>query len=200
MSKQEFLASLFEKLDGMPKDDVDERVSFYGEMIDDRVEEGISEDEAVAELGSADEIAFQIMSEIPLVKLVKEKVKPKRALSVWEITLLVLGSPLWLSLLIAALAVIISMYAVIWCIILSLWTTELAIGVCSLAGVISFGAFVIQGNIASGVAMLGAGLVCASITVLGFFGCKKATEAFLALTKKLVTRIKSHFANKKEAA
>ena len=65
-------------------------------MIDDRMEEGLAEEEAVSSFGTPEEIADQILSEIPLSRLVRERVKPKRALKAWEIVLLVLGSPVWL--------------------------------------------------------------------------------------------------------
>ena len=42
MSKQAFLARLRKELSGLPKDDIEERLAFYEEMIDDRTEEGLS--------------------------------------------------------------------------------------------------------------------------------------------------------------
>ena len=42
MTKKEFLSALREKMAGLPKDDVDDRIAFYSEMIDDRMEEGLS--------------------------------------------------------------------------------------------------------------------------------------------------------------
>ena len=76
MRKQEFLTALQTRLSGLPQEDVEERVSFYGEMIDDRVEEGLSEEDAVTAIGPIDAIAEQTLSEIPLTKLVREKVRP----------------------------------------------------------------------------------------------------------------------------
>ena len=100
MDKQEFLSKLRAKLFGLPQKELEERLSFYSEMIDDRIEEGLSEETAVKELGAVYEVAGQIIAEIPLSKLVKERIKPKRALNVWEIVLLAIGSPIWLSLMI----------------------------------------------------------------------------------------------------
>ena len=120
MCKQEFLAQLRQGLSGLPQEDIEERLTFYSEMLDDRIEEGLSEEDAVAQIGTVEKIVSQIMSEIPLTKLVKEKVKPKRALRAWEIVLLILGSPIWLSLLIAAAAVVLSVYAAIWSVMLSM--------------------------------------------------------------------------------
>lgn len=199
MNKQEFLAELKAKLTGMPQEDIEERLDFYSEIIDDRIEEGLTEEEAVAELGSLEDITKQIMSEIPLTKLVKEKVKPSRILRAWEVVLLVLGAPIWLSLLIALFAIVISIYAVIWSIIISLWAIELSLVACSVGGAFSSVVFMAKGNIVSGVAMLGAGIICVGLAIFGFYGCKYATNAILKFSKKIFIWIKSCFM-KKEAA
>lgn len=199
MNKQEFLAELKAKLTGMPQEDIEERLDFYSEIIDDRIEEGLTEEEAVAELGSLEDITKQIMSEIPLTKLVKEKVKPSRILRAWEVVLLVLGAPIWLLLLIALFAIVISIYAVIWSIIISLWAIELSLVACSVGGTFSSVVFMAKGNIVSGVAMLGAGIICVGLAIFGFYGCKYATNAILKFSKKIFIWIKSCFM-KKEAA
>ena len=48
MNKQEFLAQLRKQLSGLPLKDAEDRITFYSEMIDDRMEEGLSEPEAVS--------------------------------------------------------------------------------------------------------------------------------------------------------
>ena len=67
MTKQEFLDKLQAGLSGLTESDAQERLTFYSEMIDDRMEEGKSEAEAVAALGDVDVIAEQIIADIPLV-------------------------------------------------------------------------------------------------------------------------------------
>ncbi len=196
MSKQEFLTELRTKLSGIPQNDINERISFYGEMIDDRIEEGATEEQAIAEFGRIEDIVMQIMSEIPLTKLIKEKVKPNRALRAWEIVLLGLGSPIWLSILITILAVFISVYAVIWSLIVSIWAIEISLAACSVGGVFSTFVFIAQGNIASGIALLGAGALCSGFVIFGWYGCRLATCAILKLTKKLFIWIKSCFIKK----
>ena len=110
MTKIQFLMSLHNKLSGLPQNEIEERLNFYSEMIEDRIEEGIPEAEAVAQIGTVDEIAEQIVADIPLTKIAKGKIKPKRRIKAWEIVLLILGAPLWLSVLIAIFAVIFSFY------------------------------------------------------------------------------------------
>ncbi len=85
MTKIQFLLTLNKSLSGLPQDEIEERLTFYSEMIDDRMEEGLSEDEAIAAIGSVEEIVTQSVEEIPLTKIVKNKVKPKRKMRAWEI-------------------------------------------------------------------------------------------------------------------
>lgn len=198
MRKQEFLAELEARLFGLPQDDIGGHLMFYSEMIDDQMEEGLSEEDAVSEIGSVDEIVSQIVAEAPFTTIVKEKVKPKRALKAWEIVLLALGSPIWISLLIAAFAVILAAYVVVWSFIVSLWAIEVSFAACSLAGTFDAFAFWIRGNVIIGIAMLGAGAFFAGLSILLFFGCKQATQCILHLTKKMALGIKSLFIGKED--
>ena len=78
MSKTDFLIKLREMLSGLPQEEVADRLMFYGEMIDDRIEEGLAEEDAVAEVGSVDEIAAQILEEVPVSKTVNADEKEKK--------------------------------------------------------------------------------------------------------------------------
>lgn len=196
MNKQEFHDCLRKGLSGLPQEDIEERLTFYSEMIDDRIEEGLSELEAVSAIGTVDTIITQIIADTPLTKLVKEKAKPKRMLRVWEIVLLVLGSPIWLSLLIAAIAIILAAYIVVWSVVITLWSVEASFAACSLGGIVSAAIFAFQGNGLTGLAMLGAGIICAGLSVFMFYGCKVATKGILLLTKKMALGIKSLFVGK----
>ncbi len=190
MTKAEFLARLQKGVSCLPQADAEERLSFYSEMIDDRIEDGLSEEDAVAEIGNVDEIIAQIIADAPLSKLVKEKIKPKRHLSAWEIVLLVLGSPLWLSLLIAAISVIFSVFVVLWSLIISLWAVFVSLLASALGAFGGALIVAIKANALTGVAMLGAGLVCVGLSIFFFFLCKTATRGAFWLTKKTVVWIK----------
>lgn len=200
MTKVEFICILNEKLSGLPQDEIEERLSFYGEMIDDRMDEGFSEEDAVRDVGNIDDIAAQIIEDVPLFKIVKNNIKKKkRKLGAVEITLLVLGAPIWLSLLIAALAVLIALYAVLWSVIISLWSVFAALAGCALGGVLSVIPLALAGKATTLVAMIGAALVCAGLSIFTFFGCKLATKGLLILTKKMAIGIKNLFIRKENA-
>ena len=198
MSKQEFLAQLRKGLAGLPQDDIEERLTFYSEIIEDRMEEGLSEEEAVSAVGSVDEIVTQVVAETPLAKIAKERIKVKRRLSAGEMVLLVLGSPIWISLGIAAIAVFFSLYAVLWSLVVSLWAVFGSLVGCAFGGIAAGIFFACGGNVLTGIAMIGSGIVCAGLSIFMFFGCKAATKGTLLLTKKMIIWIKNCFIKKGE--
>ncbi len=193
MTKREFLSRLNEGLSGLPQEDAAGRLAFYSEMIDDRIEDGLSEEEAVAGIGPVEKIVAQIIEETPLTTLAKEKLRPKRRLRVWETVLLVLGSPLWLSLLLTAFAVVLTVYLVIWVLVLSLWIVDLAFFAAFLGGLIAGVLFFTGSGILSGLPVLGAGLVFAGLSIFLFFLCRETTKCAAVLTKKIGSKIKSSF-------
>ncbi len=199
MSKQEFLVQLRKGLSALPQEDIEERLSFYSEMIDDRMEEGITEEKAVSAVGSVDEIVTQVIAETSLVKIAKERIKSKRRLRAGEIVLLVLGSPIWLSFGIAAFAVILSLYFSLWAVIISLWAVFVSCAACSIGGVLACVVFTVGGNAAPGLAMLAAGIVCTGLSIFILYGCKAATKCILMLTKIFAVWVKNGFIKKEEA-
>ena len=187
MTKLQFLLSLHEKLSALPENEAEEHLRFYTEMIEDRMEEGLSEEEAVAAVGDADEIAAQILKEFPTPKPAPEytppeKPAPKRRRGTWEILLLILGAPLWLPLLIAALAVVLSLYVSIWSVILSLWTVFVSTAVCVAGGMAAGVGSILTGHAVIGTAMLAVSAVCAGVSILLFFLCKWISIGMARLT------------------
>ena len=208
MTKNEFLGALRARLSGLSESDIEEHISFYSEMIEDRIEDGASEEDAVCGIGSVEDIAAQIIADVPLTKIAKERIKPKRRLRAWEIVLLAVGSPIWLSLGIAAFAVILSLYVVIWALIVSLWAVFVSLVACALgltvAGIAMIGGpYVFAGvimasesHVFSGIALIGVGLVCAGLGIFLFFGCNAASKGAILLTKKIALGVKKAFMRK----
>ena len=73
MTKIKFLLELSEKLSGLPQQDIEERLMFYSEMIEDRMEEGFSEEDAVAAIGSVEDVIAQILAQSKPEKKEKKK-------------------------------------------------------------------------------------------------------------------------------
>lgn len=188
MTKLQFVLALNNRLSALPQNEIEERLKFYSEMIEDRMEEGLSEEDAVAAVGSVEEIAAQILGETACTPKEKGRAPKysKRRIRWWEILLLVLGSPLWLSLLIVFFAVILVLYMVLWVVIITLWSVFGAVVGCSVG--FALGGTICCGNGATipGVVLISAGLVCAGVSILLFFGCKWATKGLLWLTKRIL--------------
>lgn len=199
MDKQTFLAQLRKGLSGFPQGDIEERLTFYSEMIDDRMEEGLSEEEAVRAVGTVPEIVAQIVMEIPSPKIAKQTRKAKRRLNAWQIVLIVLGAPIWLSLAVAAAAVVLSVYISLWAVLISLWAVFGSLIGCAFGGVVGGAGLTFGGNGLPGIAMIGAGMVCAGLAIFMYCACDAATKGILMLTKKTVVWIKTGLMKKGEA-
>ena len=95
MTKQEFLSELERALGKLPHAEVEQALAFYDEAISDRMEDGLSEAEAVAGLGPVDEIAAQIAAETPPIpRAIARANTGSRSLN---IVLLAVFSPIWVT-------------------------------------------------------------------------------------------------------
>ena len=97
-------AKLAAALHSLPREERYRTLGYYDELIDDRMEDGQSEEDAVASLGEPQQVAREILGE--------EEPAPStsRGRRVWLIVLLVLGFPLWGSLLLVAAIVLLCLY------------------------------------------------------------------------------------------
>ena len=193
MTKLGFLFALRDKLSSMPQSDIEERLNFYSEMIEDRMEDGLSEEEAVSGIGSVEKIAEQILVDFSPSKSAKRSPEVKRKLKTWEIVLLALGSPVWLSLFIAAFAVAASLYASLWAIIIALWAVFGALIALAFSSVVAGAGFAFYESALSGGAMIGAGIICAGLAIFAYFGGAALSKAAALIIKKIVIGIKKRF-------
>ena len=174
MNKEEFLNRLREALKGLPAAETEKSALYYAEILDDRMEDGMSEVEAVASLGAPEEVAENLKLELPLGTLVRSKMSGS-GVGAGTVVLLVLGSPVWLPLLLAGLAVALSLAISLWAIVLSLWTVVLALMLMLPLSVV--GAAMKWANFpAEAVFLLGAACVSGGLAIPAFFFMRKATE------------------------
>lgn len=196
MDKLDFLMALEEALSPLPEEDRQASIEFYSEMIADRMEDGLSEEEAVASLGSVEKIAEQILMDMPLGKLVKSKVKNRRKLETGEILLLILGFPLWFPILVAVLAVVFSVYVSLWSVVIALYAVFVALA-CSGIGVLLGGVFgCIFRGVPEGIFLIGASLICGALAMFFLPVCNLTAKGIAWLGKKILQGIKSCFIRK----
>ena len=201
MTKQEFLTALREGLRGLPPADIEEHAAFYDEMIDDRMEEGLTEAEAVAELGPVENVIAQIAAETPLLRLVKEKVRTerKRTGKGWVTALLIAGSPIWASLLIAAAAVVFSLAVSAWAVVISLYAAALGLVVGGALAVIFAFVYIFRGDLPVAAFFFGGGLACVGLGLLLFLGCSALARGLAKGMKNMILGCKSLLIGKKGA-
>ncbi len=187
MTKKEFLAGLYPLISELPRRERRERLAFYGEMIDDRMEEGLTEEEAVSAIGPLRDVAAEILAERPI----KEKGGGRR--KAWLILLLVFASPILLSLaaaafsvlfslLVGALSVLLSLVAALWALVISSFAVFLSLLCAGLGCLVLGGVFVFLWRGLEGVAAVAAGLVLSCLSVLFIFPCRYAVKGGVFLT------------------
>lgn len=186
MKKDEFLSSLERLLRSLKREERNRFLSYYAEMIEDYMEDGCEEEDAVQRIGSPGEIAQEILSD--------RGAQPARPTPTWMkicvIVLLILGSPLWGSLVLAAfccaLAAVIavmSAYVVIWCI-------PVVFGACSvsslvLAVVSTVGSVIIMfRDTATGMVQMGSGILSAGVFLVTALFTWELGKRFIGVTKK----------------
>ena len=202
MSRDAFIGELRHRMAGLPKEAVDRTVEYYGELIADSVEDGLSEEEAVARLGSLDEIVSSVVKDTPLTQIVQTRVREtkNKGGSGWVIALLILGAPVWLPVLIAVCAVLFALFIALWAVVIALWAAVTGV---ILAGVAAMAAGVfelVRLHVPQGLVLLGGGLVCLGLCALLFLLMKLITVGTVKLCKWVWTGIKSLFVGKKGKA
>ena len=197
MTKADFLQLLERALAQLPEEERRANLEYYSELLDDMMEEGMTEAEATAKLGSPSQIAQSILQEVPLGKLVSTRMKPKSGWTPLAIVLAVVGSPVWVPLLLLAAALVLSLFVSIW-----------ALGVAAVAVVVGLAVAVVAAPILAiravvltlpvGLLLLGGGLVLLGLCVLGGLMAVELCKLLWQLTVWLAHKIKGLFIRKEE--
>lgn len=165
MKKTEFLTQLRQKLNQLPPKDVEQTLEYYNEMIDDYIESGYSPEAAVSKMGRVDDIAAQILAgaKAPIFETYGMQ-KPKKSGLV--ITLLILGFPVWFSLLAVAFSVLLTLVVVIGTLAIVVpWSLVVSFGASAL-GLLLATVIVLTGKgIAAALLTLGAAFVLAALCI-----------------------------------
>ena len=92
LHKAEFLQAQEARLGDLDAQERRRALEFCAESIDDRVEDGMAEEDAVAALGGVEDVARELLADRPLGAVVRERVR--REGRAGRIALLVCASPL----------------------------------------------------------------------------------------------------------
>ena len=177
MNKAEFLQALAARLNGLTAQERERALNFCAEGIDDRVEDGMEENDAVAALGDVETVARELLADRPLRAVVRERVR--REGSAGRIALLICASPLLLTL----FAVGLSAYAALWAAMIAVYAAVASLliagAACALGGV----ALMFMQGAAPGLCVCGAGLVSFALGLLLIAPMKAAGKGLWKLTK-----------------
>ena len=199
MSRDAFIGELRHRMAGLPQQTVERTVEYYGELIADSMEDGLTEEEAVSRLGSLEEIVASVVKDTPLTQIVQTRVQEgkKKGISGWVILLLVLGAPVWLPVLIAVLAVLFALFIALWAVVIALWAVVAAVILTGLVAMVAGVVELCRLHLPQGLVLLGGGLVCLGLCALAFLLMKLITVGTAKLCKWLWVGIKSLFVGKK---
>ena len=170
----------------------------------------MTEEEAIDSFGDLDQLAADILVEqgylapppAPVPELTEEEkqqalpnilpaAEPKKKLPWWAIVLLVIGSPVWLSVGIAVAAVSLSIYIVVLALLFSLWCIAISFAVAGVAGaVLSFFVPFSPDTFAIRLLFCGACLVLAGVGVLLVPVCRAADAGFARLHRSIWNRVR----------
>ena len=195
MSKAEFMRLLRWRLAQLPQSEIEKQVSYYDEMFSDMMEDGMSEEEAAARLGDPEKIAEEVLRDMPMSELVRSRVRPSGGWTTLSIILVVLGSPVWLPLLIAAAAVVLVIFAALWAAVLGVFAVVVVIvvGAVSMVGAALFGYLSMPWGLLLGLAFIAIG----AATLIGL-GAVALFKLIIKASVSLWNKIKLSLIKKEE--
>ena len=179
MTKQEFLSELERALGKLPHAEVEQALAFYDEAISDRMEDGLSEAEALAGLGPVDEIAAQIAAETGSRTL--------------NIVLLAVFSPIWIPVVLALAAAALAVYVAIWAVIAALWAVDAVLVLMPFAGLAALASTLGGGMPLPGVFVFGLSLVSSGFGLVASFAVFWASKLLFRATRSFARWIASLF-------
>ena len=197
MTKNAFLTELQQRLSGLEKEALAQRLAFYDEIIDEYVKGGVPEEEAVAKVGSVDVIVAQVMSEIPLTKLVARKMPQKKSWNTGKIVALILTFPFWFPFLIVTVTLLFSLYIVLWALVISLFAVDAALFCLSVLGFVGIIPLSAENPAMVGL-VAGGAFLCAGLFMLLFFLGVMAAKGVAGLGGQFLLWVKSSFVGKEE--
>ena len=177
MDKKQFCTFLENELRlYLSSKEVYKTLNFFKEMIDDRVDEGLSEEEAVSQLGNIDDIVGQILDEHNIKKRQKKLVWrfiPQKTPSAANIIIAILLFPIWITI----FSLVASFFLVFISLIFSLVVSVIAFFVGGIALILKAPFYLIyEKNIAYCLDTLGFGFIITGIGLIGIYYLLKSLK------------------------
>lgn len=198
MNKSEFINKLRQEIRNLPYDEVEKTIAYYEEIISDRMEDGSSEEEAVSSLGTPEAIARDLLANQSFSTIIRHKVEdykrknnPENTAAI--IVIMILLFPVWFPIAMGALSFIISFFAIIGGVIISLWAISVAIGAAGIALLIASVFGFATSLIPTGFFSFGTGIALIGLSILAIIASVYATKGIIKLLGVLIHSIKKLF-------
>lgn len=201
MNKELFLQQLRVRLQYLPPLEQQRTLSYYEEMIADRMEDGISEQEAVAALGPIENIVKDTYEDLGFTQLLQANMRMNTTNKISDKILIALiifiTAPFWLTFAVLAFSILISIAAVIFSLFIAFVAVIFAFGISAIACLAAFVIFIIHGQPLAALFVFGLMLVVAAITIalaptiptVGRGTMKVVKEIFRSAKKPLADRV-----------
>lgn len=154
MNKKQFIELLGGKLARLSKENRNHYLDYYEELIEDMKEEGLSEEEALIKIGNPSDVALQIIEQEDTIIL---KI-PSTGNKIINWMLIILGAPLWGSLLAAAAVLFLSFLLILMLIPFTIGVIAFATCSVGIVGTLA-SPFVMTSSLLTGLFQLGSGLI-----------------------------------------
>ncbi len=190
MTKNEFTRELKQKINHLPKSERREILRYYYEMISERMEDGMTEAEAIEALGNLDEL---------LSEYAPAKKEPKKGVRLrgWHIVMLIIGSPLWISLVAAMLCILLSFYIVIWALVVCFYAVFAALAACGFALTMASFFVLFAGGVPYFLVVFGAGAFLSGLAIMWLIVCNFFAKGMAKVTAKTAKGIFKFFFKRK---
>ncbi len=191
MNKVEFLKELELYLLKMNDSEKNKFITYYDEMISDYIENGMIEDEAVKKIGTPVKIAEEILDDYNSVKLNLPSTESK----ILNIIITIIGFPLWGSVLLSVILLVLSVYILFWCVPIITGAGCVGFFASAIIGIVGT-PLVMSQSISIGVIQLGTSVASVGITVLLGIVTIDLSKRFMNITRKFNVKLVELFKRK----
>lgn len=194
MTKSIFIENLRVLLKSINEDERNKFISYYEEIFDDYMENGFTEEEVINKIGSPESIANSILEEQDSLNIKVPSFNSK----ILNTVLLILGFPLWGSLLLTVALIILSIYIIIFCVPFTTGVMSVSFFGAGLFGVIA-SLFLMFDSLALGIVQLGVCISLIGASILLGIITLYVSKKVMSITSKLTLKIVKSFKRKEIA-
>ncbi|WP_300857570.1 DUF1700 domain-containing protein [uncultured Clostridium sp.] len=194
MTKSTFIENLRVLLKSINEDERNKFISYYEEIFDDYMENGFTEEEVINKIGSPESIANSILEEQDSLNIKVPSFNSK----ILNTVLLILGFPLWGSLLLTVALIILSIYIIIFCVPFTTGVMSVSFFGAGLFGVIA-SLFLMFDGLALGIVQLGVCISLIGASILLGIITLYVSKKVMSITSKLTLKIVKSFKRKEIA-